>query len=188
MERLARKWWVIAVRGVLAAAFGIALLAWPDITLPVVVVLFGAYALLDGGWTLASAIPISGRSIGRLAVAVEGIVSLTLGAAALAWPFVPREYIQLVAGWGVATGLLELITASTLPGNRAGYWLLGTAGICSLFLAVVVFLVPEADAALVAYAIGGYALAFGLVLTWTAIWFRGAYRVAMAPPARRWAA
>lgn len=179
---------MIAARGALAAAFGVALLAWPDITLPIVVVLFGAYALLDGGWTLASAISISGRSIGRLTIAAEGIVSLALGVVALAWPFVPREYIQLVAGWGVATGLLELITASSLPGNRAGYWLLGTAGICSLFLAVVVFLVPEADAAFVAYAIGGYALAFGLMLTWMALWFRDAHRGAPAPAARRWAA
>jgi uncharacterized membrane protein HdeD (DUF308 family) len=188
MERLARRWWMIAARGVLAAAFGVTLLAWQDITLPSVVVLFGIYALLDGGWAFGSALALPTRSIGRLAVAAEGGVSLVLGGLALAWPFVPQEYIQLIAGWGIATGLLELITAATVPNERAGHWLLGTAGVSSVFLAVVLFLVPETDNARVAYVVGGYALVFGLMMTWTAMWFREAYRPASAPVARRKAA
>jgi uncharacterized membrane protein HdeD (DUF308 family) len=128
------------------------------------------------------------RSIGRLAVGVEGLVSLALGTLALGWPFVSREFIQLVAGWGVLTGILEIVTAAALPRERAAHWLMGTAGVSSLFLAVLVLMVPGADVTRAAQVIGGYALLFGLVLTSAAIWFRGAHRSLVAMPARRRAA
>jgi uncharacterized membrane protein HdeD (DUF308 family) len=188
MQRLARNWWVIVARGVFAAAFGVALLSWIDITLQTVVVLFAIYALLDGSWTLASAVALSSRSIGRLAVGAEGVVSVVLGALALAWPSVPREHIELIAGWGIATGLLELIAAAALPDERAGHWLLGTAGVSSLFLAVMLFVLPTADAARTAAVLGGYALIFGAMMAWAAVWFRGAYGAAARMPARRRAA
>jgi uncharacterized membrane protein HdeD (DUF308 family) len=124
LEVLARNWWMMALRGGLAAAFGLTLLAWPDATLSIVVVLFGAYAVLDGLWAVISAAAVPRPSIGRLAIAVEGLVSLGLGALALVWPFVSREFVQLVAGWGVLTGILELITAAAVPRERPGHWLM----------------------------------------------------------------
>ncbi|RIK43843.1 MAG: hypothetical protein DCC55_04665 [Chloroflexi bacterium] len=45
---LARNWWLLLIRGVLAVIFGILALVWPGITLAVLVLLFGAYALVDG--------------------------------------------------------------------------------------------------------------------------------------------
>lgn len=175
LDRLARYWWMIAVRGGLAGAFGVALLAWPGMTLSIVVLLFAAYTILDGGWAIASAM-VADRSIGRLAVAVEGLVSLALGTLALVWPWVSRDFIQLVAGWGVLTGVLEIVAAASLPREQAGHWLLGTAGVCSLFLALLVQMVPVADVARVVDLIGAYALSFGLILTCAARWFRGAHR------------
>ena len=46
---------MIAIRGVLAIGFGLAVLLWPHVTLPTVTVLFGVYAVLDGAWTVAAA-------------------------------------------------------------------------------------------------------------------------------------
>ena len=45
---LARNWWVLAVRGVLAILFGVVVLVWPEIGLPVIIALVGAYMLVDG--------------------------------------------------------------------------------------------------------------------------------------------
>jgi uncharacterized membrane protein HdeD (DUF308 family) len=41
-------WWLMAIRGLLAVLFGLAALVWPRLTLFVLVILFGAYALVDG--------------------------------------------------------------------------------------------------------------------------------------------
>ncbi len=48
LTALARHWWLIALRGVAAIAFGVLAFVWPEITLVVLVALFAAYALVDG--------------------------------------------------------------------------------------------------------------------------------------------
>jgi uncharacterized membrane protein HdeD (DUF308 family) len=74
LETLARYWWVVAVRGVAAVLFGLMAVIWPAITVTVLVLLFGAYALVDGVLALATAI-FGGRSAeGRRPwLALEGV-------------------------------------------------------------------------------------------------------------------
>ena len=48
LETLARNWWAVVLRGVCAILFGLAAFAWPGITLAVLILLYGAYALADG--------------------------------------------------------------------------------------------------------------------------------------------
>ena len=77
----------------------------------------------------------------------EGLVSLALGLVALTWPMVPRDVIQLVAGWGVMPDMLEIVAAAAIPRERVASWLLGTAGVTSLFLAILIQILPGADVA-----------------------------------------
>jgi uncharacterized membrane protein HdeD (DUF308 family) len=184
LQALKRNWWMIAARGGLAILFGLTLFV-PDVTLSMVVVLFGAYAILDGLWAVASVMWTSRRSGGALAVTAEGLVSVALGVLALSWPMVPREFIRLVAEWGVLTGILEIVAAAAIPRERASRWLLGTAGVCSVFLAILVQMMPDADVTRAIYLIGAYAIAFGIVVTLAARRFRGDYRAVAALPARR---
>ena len=48
ISALSRNWWLAALRGASAVIFGVAALVWPAITFEVLVLLFGAYALVDG--------------------------------------------------------------------------------------------------------------------------------------------
>ena len=48
LHLLARYWWALALRGVFAVLFGLLAFFMPKITLITLVLLFGAYVLLDG--------------------------------------------------------------------------------------------------------------------------------------------
>jgi uncharacterized membrane protein HdeD (DUF308 family) len=174
MASLVRNWWMMATRGAFAMAFGGVLSLWPNPTLPLVVLLFAVYAMVDGAWAIGAATWASerGRRFETWPVALEGLASLVLGAVALLWPFVPREFIYVVAIWGIVTGALELLTALAVPRHRATHWLMGTSAICSLFLAVLVMLVPLADAASIVYLIAAYAIVFGVLTMSAAVRFR----------------
>lgn len=174
LSALVRNWWMMAARGLLAMLFGVALAAWPGVTLPAVVVLFATYAVLDGAWAVAAGARASSRRLEAWPVGLEGVVSIALGILALVWPFVSREFISLVVLWGLLTGVLELATALAVPREATGRWLLATGGASSLFLAVLVQLLPRADAAGIVRLIAVYALVFGLALFLAAVLFRRA--------------
>ena len=59
LEVTARYWWVVLLRGLLAIVFGVGALIWPGITILSLVLLFGAYSLVDG--ILDLAMPSGGR-------------------------------------------------------------------------------------------------------------------------------
>ncbi len=52
LDTLARNWWALALRGVAAVLFGLLTFFLPGITLVTLVLLFGAYALVDGLFNL----------------------------------------------------------------------------------------------------------------------------------------
>jgi uncharacterized membrane protein HdeD (DUF308 family) len=184
---LAPRWWMMAARGALALAFGGVISLWPNPTLPFVVVLFGLYAIVDGAWAIVGAVSVSerGRRLDPWPVALEGGISVVIGAVALWWPSVPHELVQIVAMWGVITGALELLTASALPRERAAHWLMGTSGICSIVLAILILLIPLADATHVVYLIAAYGIVFGVLTMSAAAHFRDLMIRAPRPQASR---
>jgi uncharacterized membrane protein HdeD (DUF308 family) len=162
---LVRSWWMMAIRGMIAVVFGLALLLWPGMTLDRVVVAFAAYALLDGMWGVVCAARVSRGTLTAWPIALGGIVSIALAVMALGWPLVPRQLIHLIAAWGFLTGVLEFIAASRIPSALAARWLLATGGIASIFLAVLIIVLPYAHRDYVVTALGVYALVFGVLLT-----------------------
>ncbi|HEU4367503.1 MAG TPA: DUF308 domain-containing protein [Methylomirabilota bacterium] len=171
LAALVRNWWMMAVRGGLAILFGLSVLLWPNITLSVVVLLFGVYAVIDGAWTVAAGARASARLFDAWPVVLEGVVSVVLGALALGWPLRAGQFVYVLAGWGLATGVLELLAAIDLPREGAAHWLLATAGLSSLFLAGLILLVRRADADFIVRVIAVYAQVFGIALLAAAICF-----------------
>jgi uncharacterized membrane protein HdeD (DUF308 family) len=183
MATLVRNWWMMAARGVFAMAFGAVLVFWPSVTLPLVVVLFAGYAMLDGLWAVGAATWAAerGRRWEAWPVALEGLASFAIGVVALVSPLVPRQFIYVIAFWGLVTGGLELMTALAVPRHRALHWLMATAAVSSLFLAALIMLVPLADAASGVALIAVYTIIFGVLMISAAVRFRDAHRAPATP-------
>jgi len=164
LTTLSQNWWMVCARGLLAILLGLAILLRPGLSLNLLVATFGVYAVLDGAWAIASALRVSRISFAMWPVLFEAAVSLGVGWLALGWSLVPRDAVRAIAVWGLLTGVLELVAAARLPRQSAGPWLLLTGGAFSLFLAVLILVLPYAGEPSVARAVGVYALGFGALL------------------------
>jgi uncharacterized membrane protein HdeD (DUF308 family) len=114
---LVRNWRMLSCRGGLALVFGLTIVLRRPPTLGELVILFAAYAFLDGVCALAWALRASTSGLEWWPVALEGAVSVMLGVLAFVWPFISHRMIEAVAGWGVLTGILEILVALRLPAN-----------------------------------------------------------------------
>ncbi len=163
---LSRYWWTLAIRGALAVLFGLAALIWPDITLRVLVWLFGFYAVVDGLLALA-ALLIGGRSVGgrRGSLIFEAVTGIAAGIFTFIWPGITAlVLLYLIAAWAVVTGLLEIAAAVVLRRELRGEWLLALAGILSVVFGVLLAVRPGEGAIAIVSVIGVFAILFGVAL------------------------
>ena len=100
------------------------------------------------------------------------VLGVGFGALAIGWPLVSRDFVTVLALWAAATGLLEILMAALMPRQMSAHWLIGTAGVLSVFLAVLVFMVRHADSPPVVELIAGYTVGFGMLLAAAALQFR----------------
>jgi uncharacterized membrane protein HdeD (DUF308 family) len=163
---LSRYWWAVALRGVVAVAFGIVAVIWPDVTLSVLVLLFGAYALVDEVISLATALfggGLGGRRRGWLVL--EGVVGIVAGLITFAWPDITTvALLWLIAAWAIGTGVLELMAAVRLRRELTNEWLLVLGGVLSVAFGLFLVVRPTEGALAVVWVIGLYAIVFGAAL------------------------
>jgi uncharacterized membrane protein HdeD (DUF308 family) len=173
---LARNWWLLALRGAAAIVFGILAFVTPGLTLAVLVLLFGAYALVDG---IANIIAVFRRREEEQpwwALLVEGIVSVAAGIVAFAWPgLTALALVYLIGAWAIITGVIEIVAAIRLRQEIQGEAWLILSGAFSVVFGLLVTFAPGAGALAVVLYIGAYAIVFGALLLALAFRLR-AYR------------
>ncbi len=163
LSLLAHNWWMLVLRGGLAVLFGIAAFVWPEITLEALVILFGAFSLVDGAFNVISAFMRRERYWGLLLV--EGIFGMLIGILTFAWPGITAlVLLYLIAGWAIVTGLLEIFAAVQLRRQIQGEWLLGLSGILSIIFGILLAIQPGSGALALVWLIGGYAVVLGVLL------------------------
>jgi uncharacterized membrane protein HdeD (DUF308 family) len=163
LGELPRHWWVVALRGLAAIVFGVLAFIWPGITLAVLVLFFGAYAILDGVLALYSAFRSRGEHLwGPL---VEGIVGIAAGIVAFVWPGITAlALLFVIAFWAIATGLLEVYGAIRMRRVIKNEWSLIVAGVLSVLFGILLVAQPAAGALAVVWLIGLYAVLFGIAM------------------------
>ncbi|MDE2482268.1 MAG: HdeD family acid-resistance protein [bacterium] len=165
LHALARNWWAILLRGIAALVFGLCALFWPGAAGIALVILFGAYALVDGIFALVAAVRAVESHERWMALALEGVVGIAIAAVTYFDLRLTASALFLtIAAWAVLTGILEIVAAIQLRKVLPNDWLLLLGGIASIVFGALMVAFPLAGAVTVIYLIGAYAIVFGVVL------------------------
>jgi uncharacterized membrane protein HdeD (DUF308 family) len=162
---LVAHWWALVVRGLAAILFGVLTLVAPGLTLFALVLLWGAYALVDGlfALTLAARATRAGRSWGWLLFA--GVVSVLAGVVTFLWPgLTAMGLLFVIALWAVFTGIAQVAAAVRLRSLMRHEWLLTVSGVLSIAFGLLLYILPSTGALALAWMIGVYAILFGALL------------------------
>src|SRR6187397_181764 len=105
---IGRNWWLLVLRGIVAILFGVLAFAWPGMTLGALILLFGAYALVNGILASVAAFTNSTDTPWWI-LALEGLVSIAAAVAAFLYPGITAVVLLVVmAMWAIVTGIFQI--------------------------------------------------------------------------------
>jgi uncharacterized membrane protein HdeD (DUF308 family) len=161
-EQFKRMRWALGISGVLAIAWAIVIIVWPDISLFTLVILFGAFSLARGVVGLAAALssPVKqGRGwliVSSLAgIAVGVVVFFYTDMSALALLYVIGAYASVI-------GVLTLGAAFWSPLPNSDRLMLALTGLVGILFGVVMFAKPGDGALVLLALIAAYSLVVGV--------------------------
>jgi uncharacterized membrane protein HdeD (DUF308 family) len=163
LSSLSRNWWLAALRGTLAVIFGVAAFVWPGITFEVLVLLFGAYAFVDGVLIFAFGLLAAGEHERWWPLVLGGIIGIAVGVVTFMQPAaMALALVYVIGAWAIVTGLLEIVAAIRLRDVISTEWLLGISGVLSIIFGVLVLAQPGTGALALVYLFGFYAILGGI--------------------------
>ncbi len=157
-------------RGLAAIVFGILTLVWPKLSLSVLVLLFGVFAVISGITAVAAALRNT-REQGWGFLLTQGILGILAGAIALIWPGITAlAFLYLLAAWAILTGVVEIVAPLSFPmsGGRAVLSVL--TGLVSIVFGILIAAQPSSGLLAVVWLIGVYAIVFGIM--YVAVYFQ----------------
>jgi len=167
LEHLTRNWGWIVLRGVAGVLFGVLAFIWPGITLAVLVIVWGAYALADGILALIAAFRVRDQGRPFWSLLIVGLLGIAAGIVTFIWPGMTALVLLLfIAAWAIVMGIFQIIAAIRLRKEIQNEWLLALSGILSVLFGVIMFVQPGAGALAVIWVIAAYAIVFGVLLIW----------------------
>jgi uncharacterized membrane protein HdeD (DUF308 family) len=166
-------WWLALAAAVLGVVAGILIMVWPEATLHVVAVLFGAWLVVRGLVQVLQAVAGRGRDGAERAIlGLVGVFFVGAGILALRNLFVSLVVIATVIGlmW-LLGGVVELIAAFTGPGGgiRTGRIVLG---LLSVLAALVILVWPDLTLVTLVYVSGLWLVVAGVIQVGMVIWAR----------------
>jgi uncharacterized membrane protein HdeD (DUF308 family) len=166
----AGHWWALALRGAIAILFGLAALLRPDIALEALILLFGAYALVDGVFSIVGVFGGTRGGTPRWLLFIEGVAGILAGLIAFVLPGLTAILLlYLIAAWAIVKGISEIAMAIRLRKEIRGEWAMIVGGALSVLFGVILAVIgPVAGLFSLIWLIGIYALVFGIMILITA--------------------
>ncbi|HMK21031.1 MAG TPA: HdeD family acid-resistance protein [Terriglobales bacterium] len=167
LEHLGRNWGWVVLRGVAGVLFGVLAFLWPGITLAMLVIVWGAYALADGILALIAAYRVRDQGKPFWSLVVVGLLGIAAGIVTFIWPgMTALVLLMFIAAWAFVMGIFQIIAAIRLRKEIQNEWLLGLSGVLSVLFGIIMFVQPGAGALAVIWVIAAYAIVFGILLIW----------------------
>jgi uncharacterized membrane protein HdeD (DUF308 family) len=164
IETLKRHWWVPVIRGIAAIVFGVIAFAYPGLTVAVLVLLFGAWVLVDGVFRVVGAIGHHASDKEWGFDLIIGIVGIIIGFLTFHAPQITAlALIIYIAAWALMIGATEIALAIKLRREIKGEWFLILMGLISIVFAVMLLWNPLPGALALVWLIGSYAIVFGVL-------------------------
>ena len=133
LQAMARKWWVLLLRGLAAIALGLLIIWWPGVTLLTLVILWGLFALLDG--ISGIMLGIRGETDGTMwwTMLLLGVLGVGAAITAFIWPGMTAVILLWIIAWtAILRGLFEIAAAIRLRKLIDNEWLLAISGLLSV--------------------------------------------------------
>lgn len=181
LHALAKCWWVLLLRGIAAIAFGVLAFIWPGLTLVTLVLLYGAFALVDGVLSLVAAFTGGAKPVPTWWLVVVGLIGIAAGVVTFLWPGITAILLVLfIGGWALVHGIFEIIGAIQLRKEIDNEWMLILGGVLSVLFGAVVLIAPGAGALGLVWVIAAYSIVFGILFVALSLRLRKHSRTATA--------
>jgi uncharacterized membrane protein HdeD (DUF308 family) len=165
LELLGKNWGWIALRGAAAVIFGVLAFAWPVKALFVLVLFFGAYALVEGIFALIAAFRVRDGGKPMWSFVVIGILGIAAGIVTFLWPGITAlALLSLIAVWALFMGVFQIVAAVRLRKEITHEWLLGLSGLLSVVFGVAMLARPVEGLLAIVWVIAAYSIVFGILL------------------------
>ena len=161
-SEIARAWSVLLIKGVCNVLVALVAFLQPGLTLVALVILWGAYAVIDGAMAFSAGIAARRSGDHSWSLVIAGIVGLVAGITAWLWPSVTvGALLSIVAAWAILRGVFEVAAALMLRHVLARGWLLALSGAVSVTFGLLLLVQPEPSLVAAVYLIGSACLVFG---------------------------
>jgi len=182
IRMLIKNWWLLLLRGILAAVFAVFIFAFlPFVPAPLVqefafaglVVIFALLAIVTGVLTIAAAVRGAGQGGWSWLLLADGIGVTAGGLVILISPALTLAHvIELIGLTALFVGTLEVAAGIHLRRNLADEWLLISGGVISVVFATCLFLTGGSIQTVLTW-LSVYAAATGLSMAGLALRLRG---------------
>lgn len=166
--------------GLVLIALGVLVIAYPGVTVEVVVVLFGILMLISGLFQAIFGLSVRSASKIRLLFILVGAISILLGLLAIITPFsVVLVGWILIALWAILWGAFEIVAVLLSPADKGpmvygggGKWIALLVGLLAIALGAVFIAFPGESILAVVWMGGGLVILLGLAVAISAFQLR----------------
>ncbi len=159
-----KNWWSYLLKGIIAIAFGVALISYPHATLKTFIWIFAIFALASGIVDVIMAVVLATRKERWGWPLVGGLLSILIGGIVLRDPNVALGVIVLlVAIWALIGGIAAVASAFDMPPKSGRGWI-GVSGVLSIIAGIIILAYPVGSTYAIMVLISVYLLIGGAYL------------------------
>ena len=162
---LAKYWWTLVLRGIVAILFALLCLFWTKDILNLLVILFGVFILIEGLVSIFGAVNAAKEHNEWWIYVLRGLAGIILALMVFFWPEITAVIlVYFIAIWAIVMGAIELFLSSKFVKEISMKWILTGIGVFSLVIGLIILFFPYTSLLTIVWVIGLFTLISGIGL------------------------